>query len=226
MIYTDNSDTIKQLLDTNTNKPIIQEIRHKVTKLNGKILICYSKFSQDKNYVHLRQLTIQAIELEFADTPQYLEIKDIQNEINRKIYNHWNTLWNDDNNISTLRKIKQKATDKNPTSSMQRKDQIVIMRLRIGHTKITYQHLMNKEKQKVCEQCNTKLTVKHISVASMASGGKGPPDRILTNYYKCHPQTKVGAVLCLVCVNFFHTSEIVTKYNAGNPLKIISNSLI
>ena len=40
------------------------------------------------------------------------------------------------------------------------------------------------------------------------------------------PQIKVGAVLCLVCENFFHTSEIVTKYNAGNPLKIISNSLI
>ena len=37
---------------------------------------------------------------------------------------------------------------------------------------------------------------------------------------------KVGAVLCLVCESFFHTSEIVTTYNAGNPLKIISNSLI
>ena len=65
-----------------------------------------------------------------------------------------------------------------------------------------------------------------ISVANMASEGKEPPDRILTKYYKCHPRTKVGAVLCLVCENFFHTSEIVTKYNAGNPLKIISNSLI
>ena len=60
----------------------------------------------------------------------------------------------------------------------------------------------------------------------MASGGKEPPDRILTKYYKSHPQTKVGAVLCLVCENVFHTSEIVTKYNAGNSLKIISNSLI
>ena len=60
----------------------------------------------------------------------------------------------------------------------------------------------------------------------MTSGGKEPPNRMLTKYYKCHPQTKVGAVLCLVCENFFHTSEIVTKYNAGNPLKIISNSLI
>ena len=29
-----------------------------------------------------------------------------------------------------------------------------------------------------------------------------------------------------VCKNFFHTSEIVTKCNTGNLLKIISNSLI
>ena len=54
----------------------------------------------------------------------------------------------------------------------------------------------------------------------MATGGKEPPDRILIKYYTCQPQTKVGTVLCLVCENFFHTSEIVTKYNAGNPLKI------
>ena len=60
----------------------------------------------------------------------------------------------------------------------------------------------------------------------MASGGKKPPDTILTKYYKCHPQTKVEAVLWLVCENFFHTSEIVTKYNARCPVKFISNLLM
>ena len=60
----------------------------------------------------------------------------------------------------------------------------------------------------------------------MAWGGKEPYDTILTKHYKCHPQTKVGAVLSLVCKNFFHTSEIVTKYNAGCPVKFISNPLM
>ena len=31
----------------------------------------------------------------------------------------------------------------------------------------------------------------------MAAAGKKPPDATLTKFYKCHAQTKVGAVLCL-----------------------------
>ena len=52
-----------------------------------------------------------------------------------------------------------------------------------------------------------------ISVANMASGGMAPPDTILTKYYKCHPQSEVGAVVCIMCGNFYHTNEIVSKYN-------------
>ena len=32
--------------------------------------------------------------------------------------------------------------------------------------------------------------------------------------------------MCIVCGNFFHTSEIVTKYNAENPIQFLSNSFI
>ena len=57
----------------------------------------------------------------------------------------------------------------------------------------------------------------------MASTGTQPPDATLTKYYKCHPQSKVGAV---VCRNFYHTNEIVSKYNSGCPVKFIDNALI
>lgn len=60
----------------------------------------------------------------------------------------------------------------------------------------------------------------------MAPTGKKPPDVALSNYYKCHPNTKVGAVVCIVCGSFQHTSEFVAKYNAGAPGKILSNSFI
>ena len=57
----------------------------------------------------------------------------------------------------------------------------------------------------------------------MASAGKEPPDATLTKYYKCHPQTRV---LCAICLNFYHTSEIVAKYNNECPVKFINNALI
>ena len=65
-----------------------------------------------------------------------------------------------------------------------------------------------------------------MEVANMASAGKESPDDILTKSYKCHPQTRVGAVLCAICLNFYHTGEIVTKYNNGCPVKFINNALI
>ena len=60
----------------------------------------------------------------------------------------------------------------------------------------------------------------------MASCGMEPPDTILTKYYKCHPQSKVGTVVCIMCGNFYHTNKIVSKYNSGYPVKFIDNTLI
>jgi hypothetical protein len=60
----------------------------------------------------------------------------------------------------------------------------------------------------------------------MASGGKEPPDASLNKFYKCHPTTKVGAVVCVLCGNFYHTSEFVAKYNTGAPVKFLSNSFV
>ena len=68
-------------------------------------------------------------------------------------------------------------------------------------------------------------TNSNYSVANMASAGKKPPDTALTKFYKNHPQTKVEAVLCIMCQNFFHPNEIVTKYNSGCPVKFINKTL-
>ena len=60
----------------------------------------------------------------------------------------------------------------------------------------------------------------------MASAGTRPPEATFTKYYKCHPQNKVGAVVCIMCWNFYHTNEIVCKYNSGCPVKFVDNALI
>ena len=64
------------------------------------------------------------------------------------------------------------------------------------------------------------------NVAIMASEGEDPPPDALTKFYKCHPQTRVGVVVCILCINFYHTNEIVCKYNSGCPVKIINKALI
>ena len=60
----------------------------------------------------------------------------------------------------------------------------------------------------------------------MAAEGARPPDATLTKFYKCHPTTQVEAVVCILCDSVYHTREIVAKYNAGCPMKFLSNTLI
>ena len=43
-----------------------------------------------------------------------------------------------------------------------RKDQVVITRCRIGHTRITHSHLLKRERRPICNTCNRPLTVKHL----------------------------------------------------------------
>ena len=42
----------------------------------------------------------------------------------------------------------------------------------------------------------------------MASVRKRPPDKRNTKFYKCHPKTPVATVICIVCENAYHYSDI------------------
>ena len=45
-----------------------------------------------------------------------------------------------------------------------RKEEVIISRLRIGHTHITHSQLLKGEDSPVCLTCKVPLTVKHITV--------------------------------------------------------------
>jgi len=47
-------------------------------------------------------------------------------------------------------------------STFNRKDQVLVNRLMIGHTRLTHSHLLSKEPPPMCTYCSTLLTVEHI----------------------------------------------------------------
>lgn len=48
------------------------------------------------------------------------------------------------------------------TETLRRKQQRVINRVIIGHTNLTHVHLMKNERPKMCQECNTRLTMDHL----------------------------------------------------------------
>ncbi|KAJ8929449.1 hypothetical protein NQ314_017860 [Rhamnusium bicolor] len=45
-----------------------------------------------------------------------------------------------------------------------RREQIILSRLRLGHTRLTHEYLLNRSDEPFCETCHTSLTVRHILV--------------------------------------------------------------
>lgn len=96
-----------------------------------------------------------------TDTPPIKQISydDTKKYIKKCINDKWQNIWTKQN--TKLSEIKGDTTKwHNPL--LKRKEEVVINRLRIGHTRITHGFLMAKEDPPICTTCGTNLTVKHI----------------------------------------------------------------
>lgn len=90
-------------------------------------------------------------------THQYY--KDVKLSTKKVVFEQWQTDWNNTIN-NKLRLIKQ--TTKPWTSPVNRQQQVLITRLRIGHTRITHAYLFRREDPPICNTCHTRITVDHL----------------------------------------------------------------
>ena len=87
--------------------------------------------------------------------------KELKKLVHNKLLEEWKEVWNTSSN-SQLKHIKQIVNQYNPALKFKRSNQVLLTRLRIGHTKITHHHLFKKEDRKICELCKVPITVKHL----------------------------------------------------------------
>ncbi|XP_072398117.1 uncharacterized protein [Diabrotica undecimpunctata] len=85
--------------------------------------------------------------------------QDLKSSIKNNVLSTWQTYWNVQN--TKLRTIQLTVTSIT-MPQMSRKDNNIIRRLRIGHTRLTHGYLMSSENHPRCEHCNESLTVQHI----------------------------------------------------------------
>ena len=82
--------------------------------------------------------------------------------IKRKtLLNVWQQEWFNINN-NKLRTVKENVRQWPSSCQKERKVEVVLTRLRIGHTRLTHGHLMERRHAPYCNNCIVPLTVKHI----------------------------------------------------------------
>ncbi len=88
---------------------------------------------------------------------------DLQSFIFDHIQDKWAQYWREISPANKLRAIKE-DTRKWLPSSISRREEVSLRRLRLGHTSPTHSFLLKKEPRPSCPKCNAPFTVSHILV--------------------------------------------------------------
>src|SRR5436190_5870140 len=86
---------------------------------------------------------------------------DTTSVVKDKLKGAWHHEWRNVQN-NKLRQIKDNVHVWETSVRKCRREEVVLCRLRIGHTLLTHGHLMNQSDPPICDRCNCAITVKHI----------------------------------------------------------------
>ena len=92
--------------------------------------------------------------------------RDYTANIKRSIIEKWQRIWDGTNDENKLKKIKQEVKEWSTSNNESRETEVVMTRLRIGHTHLTHGHLMTTphDPPATCERCGAHQSVKHILI--------------------------------------------------------------
>ena len=166
IIYTDSLSVMQALEGEKTDNPLIVSLLEKLYRLceRADIVFCWlpshvgisGNEEADKAAKDALSLEVLSFKVPFTD------FKPL---INNFIKNVWQQSWSDPaNHNNKLFTIKPSLGEWLPGLRTNRREEIILARLRIGHSHITHYYLLKREEEPQCIPCNAPLTINHILV--------------------------------------------------------------
>ena len=147
---------------TNSKNPQIQELLEKCHELltNKEIVLCWIPSHvgiQGNEMVDQQAKTSLSLEpISFM-----IPFSNFKPSINKYVLDQWQISWN--NSIGNkLLEVKPTIGEHQSVVRNIRKEEVVLARLRLGHTRVTHAYLLLGEEQPHCVGCNAPFTVRHF----------------------------------------------------------------
>ena len=166
VIFSDSRSAIEALKNYMPRNPLVQQIKislHKLYEAGVNIEICWIpahigvKGNEDADKAAKAATTMTRSNIK-------IPVSDFLPSLKTNIFNRWQSLWNDESENNKLKQIKPNVGLWHSSLQKMRTIEVILSRLRIGHTRLTHGYLMNSphEPAPECRDCRTTLTIKHI----------------------------------------------------------------
>ena len=162
-ICTDSQSALQAIDSLNAKHPGVRAIQENIHLLHEKkieVILCWSPghVGIKGNESADRAAKAAALSSSRMNKCYYKDVKNlIQNKLDEKWYQKWTLIENNKlKSIKSIIKPWSTATQKN------RSHEVALCRLRIGHTRLTHGHLMANKDPPKCNECQTRITVRHI----------------------------------------------------------------
>ena len=166
IIFTDSLSAMQTLEGEKTDNPLIVNLLEKLSRLceRADIIFCWLPShicisgNEEADIAAKDALSLEIL-------PFRVPFIDFKPLINNFIKNVWQQSWSDPaNQNNKLCTIKPGLGEWLPGLRTNRREEIILARLRIGHSHITHSYLLKGEEEPQCIYCNARLTFNHILV--------------------------------------------------------------
>lgn len=205
LIFSDSLSVLQSLKEANLNNPLIQNILISLTHLSETNNISFCWIPSHVGILGNDRADRAAKDaLNLSHSNFKIPYSDYKTCIKSQLNNTWQKRW-DDLDSNKLREIKPKiGPSKQITHN--RKENTILTRLRIGHTRITHSFLLNNEIQPLCVACDAAFTVKHFLLHCIDL------DLIRQNHFNVpNLYDLFGNVNVRDIINFLHESNLYWK---------------
>lgn len=164
VVYTDSLSALKALVSLNLVKnPLVAQLQDKIisaTKTGYEIIFCWVPSHVGIPGNEEADQAARSAVTHFLDTRE-IPPKDYCKKVKRSIMQKWQHEWDREVN-NKLHAVKHILKEWESARHRERFYEVVLCRLRIGHTRLTHGHLLRGEDSPKCEHCHSHLTIHHI----------------------------------------------------------------
>ena len=162
VIFSDSLSVLQALNHSSSKNSQIQHLllKHHETSSSKSVVYCwipshigiYGNEKVDKSAKESLNLEVTDFKIPFNNFKPF---------INKYVCDKWQTLW-DETPFNKLKEIEPTVNHHRLVPKLSRREEIVLARLRIGHTRVTHSCLLKREERPYCIGCDTPFTVRHF----------------------------------------------------------------